>query len=47
MPYLHCEYWYDSIDGVKERIDNPYLIPVTPSIMKGLSGAIRGEPGNI
>lgn len=45
MPYLECEYWYDSIDGVKYRIDNPHLIPVTPSIMKGLSGAIRGEPG--
>lgn len=35
------------IKGVKYRIDNPYLIPATPNIMKGLSGAIRGEPGDI
>lgn len=47
MPYLECEYWYDSIDGVKYRIDNPHLIPVTSNIMKGLNSAIRGEPGDI
>lgn len=28
MPYLECDYWYDSIDDVKNRIDNPHLIPV-------------------
>lgn len=37
MPYLECNYWYDSIDGVKYRIDNPHLIPETSNIMKGLS----------
>lgn len=37
MPYLGCEYYYDSVDGVKERIDNPLIIPVTPSILAGLS----------
>ena len=47
MPYLECDYWYDSIDGVKYRIDNPHLIPATSNIMKGLSSVIRGEPGDI
>lgn len=36
MPYLECEYWYDSIDGVKYRIDNPHLIPTTPGIIDAL-----------
>lgn len=43
MTYLECDYWYDSIEKVRNRIDNPYLIPTTRNIMKGLSGAIRGE----
>ena len=47
MPYLECEYWYDTIDKVKERIDNPHLIPVTPTLMRGLRAAISGEPSNI
>lgn len=40
MPYLECEYWYDSIEGAKNRIDNPYLIPATPSILSGLYTAM-------
>lgn len=47
MPYLECEYWYDTIEGVKDRIDNPHLIPVTPTLMHGLKTAMSGEPGNI
>ena len=46
MPYLECDYWYDNIDGVKNRIDNPRLIPSTPNIIKGLCAAMSGEPGN-
>lgn len=42
MPYLECDYWYDSIDGVKDRIDNPYLTPVTPNLLRGLKSAISG-----
>jgi hypothetical protein len=41
MPYLDCEYWYDSIEGVKNRIDNPQLIPVTPTLIRGLGAVIR------
>ena len=44
---LECDYWYDSIEGVKQRIDNPHLIPVTPQLMSELHAAIRGELGNI
>lgn len=47
MPYLECEYWYDTIEGVKDRIDNPHLIPATPTLMHGLKTAMSGEPGNI
>lgn len=47
MPYLECEYWYDTIEGVKNRIDNPHLIPATPTLMHGLNTAMSGEPGNI
>ena len=47
MPYLHCDYWYDSIEGIRERIDNPHLIPVTPQLISGLHAAISGELGNI
>ena len=46
MSYLECDYWYDNIDGVKNRIDNPCLILFTPNIMKGLCAAMSGEPGN-
>ena len=35
MTYLECDYWCDSIDGVKYRIDNPHLIPATPNLLKG------------
>lgn len=45
LPYLDCEYWYDSIDGVRNRIDNPHLVPATPNLMRGLSVAMSGEPG--
>ena len=47
MPYLECEYWYDTIEGVKDRIDNPHLIPATSALMHGLKAAMSGEPGNI
>lgn len=47
MPYLECDYWYDSIEGVKNRIDNPHLVPATPNLMQGLATAMSGEPGNI
>lgn len=47
MPYLECDYWYDSIEGVRKRIDNPHLIPVTPKLMRGLKAVMSGEPGNI
>ena len=47
MPYLECDYWYDSIEGVRNRIDNPYLVPTTPSLMSGLMVAMSGEPDNI
>lgn len=47
MPYLECDYWYDSIEGVRKRIDNPHLIPATPKLMRGLHTVMSGEPGNI
>ena len=47
MPYLECDYWYDSIEGVRKRIDNPHLIPATPKLMRGLHAVMSGEPGNI
>ena len=47
MPYLECDYSYDSIEGVRNRIDNPHLVPVTQSLMSGLMVAMSGEPGNI
>ena len=47
MPYSECDYSYDSIDGVKNRIDNPHLVPATPSLMSGLMAAMSGEPSNI
>lgn len=47
MPYLECDYWYDSIEGVKDRIDHPNLIPTTPNLIRGLSAVLSGDPGNI
>lgn len=47
MTYLECEYWYNSIEGVKNRIDNPHLVPATPNLMSGLVAAMSGEPSNI
>lgn len=47
MPYLESDYWYDTIEGVRDRIDNPYLVPATPTLMRGLSAAMSGEPSNI
>ena len=47
MPYLDCDYWYGSIEGVKNRIDNPHLVPATPNLMRGLMAAMSGNPGNI
>lgn len=47
MPYLDCEYWYDNIDGVKNRIDHPNLIPVTPILLNGLIAVASGVPDNI
>lgn len=43
MPYLGCEYYFDSIDGVKNRIDHPHLIPLTPSVLDGLVAVAKGE----
>lgn len=42
IPYLGCSYYYDSIEGVKERIDHPNLIPLTPSVVDGLVAIARG-----
>ena len=47
MPYIESDYWYDSIEGVRDRIDNPHLVPATPSLMSGLMSAMSGEPGNV
>lgn len=47
IPYLECDYYYDTIEGVRDRIDNPHLVPATPSLMRGLSAAMSGEPSNI
>ena len=47
MPYLECDYSYDSIEGARNRIDNHHLVPATPSLMSGLMAAMSGEPGNI
>lgn len=47
MPYLECDYWFDSIEGVQNRIDNPHLVPLTPALMDGLKASMSGEPGNI
>ena len=47
MPYLECDYWYDSIEGIRERIDNPHLIPVTPQLISGLHATISCELGDI
>ena len=47
MPYLEYDYSYGSIDGVRNRIDNPHLVPATPSLMSGLAAAMSGESGNI
>lgn len=47
MPYLECDYCYDSVEGVKNRIDNPNLIPITPGLMNGLVNAMSGELGSI
>ena len=43
IPYLGCDYYYDSVDGVRERIDNPSMIPVTPRMMIWLTAIARGE----
>ena len=34
MPYLGCDYSYDSIDGVRNRIDNHHLQKYPHSILK-------------
>ena len=47
MPYLECNYYYDTIEGVRDRIDNPHLVPATPVLIRGLSAAMSGEPSNI
>lgn len=41
MPYLECNYWYDSIEGVRGRIDNPYLIPVSSDLLNDLRDKMR------
>ena len=47
MPYLECDYWYDNIEETRKRIDNPYLLPVTPRLIHGLRAAMSGELGDI
>ena len=47
MPYLECDYWYDSVEGVKDRIDNYHLVPATPNLIRGLVASMSGEPCNI
>lgn len=42
MPYFGCGYYFKTIDGVKERIDNPTKIPVTQGLLTGLSMALKG-----
>lgn len=41
MTYLECDYWYDSIQGIRNRIDNPHLIPVAPNLLSALRGKMR------
>ncbi len=43
MPYLECEYWFESLEDVKKRIDEPHLRPVTPSFVLGFYDAISGK----
>lgn len=47
MPYLESDYWYDTIEGVRDRIDNPHLVPASPSLISGLAAAMSGEPSRI
>ena len=47
MPYIESDYWYDTIKGVRGRIDNPHLVPASPSLISGLAAAISGEPSRI
>lgn len=41
MTYLECDYCYDSIQGIRNRIDNPHLIPVAPNLLSALRGKMR------
>ena len=43
MTYLECDYWYDNIDDVKDRVDNPNLVPVTPRLLSGLRDVAHGK----
>lgn len=47
MPYLESDYWYDTIEGVRNRIDNPHLVPASLSLISGLAAAMSGEPSRI
>ena len=47
MPYIESDYWYDTIKGVRDKIDNPHLVPASPSLISGLMTTMSGEPGNI
>lgn len=47
MPYIESDYWYDTIKGVRDRIDNHHLVPASPSLISGLAAAISGEPSRI
>lgn len=42
--YLEADYCYDTIEGARHRIDNPLLVPVTETFMRGLGVALSGEP---
>lgn len=42
MPYFDCLYYYNSIEGVKSRIDHANQIPVTPLLINSLASIARG-----
>lgn len=42
MPYLGCNYYYESVEGARQRIDNPTLIPLTPGGLSALADIMRG-----
>ena len=33
--------------SIRDRIDNPHLVPASPSLISGLAAAMSGEPSRI